>query len=60
MDVPIVPEHIWSKVSGKAATTTFQNSPPLVGSGPFRVVQWVKGSFIRLVANKNYWAEPQD
>ena len=55
MDVPIVPEHIWSKVSGKAATTTFQNSPPLVGSGPFRVVQWVKGSFIRLVANKNYW-----
>jgi peptide/nickel transport system substrate-binding protein len=55
MDVPIVPAHIWSKVSGKAATTSFQNSPPIVGSGPFQVVQWVKGSFIRLVANKNYW-----
>jgi len=28
MVVPILPEHIWSKVSGKAATTSYQNKPP--------------------------------
>jgi peptide/nickel transport system substrate-binding protein len=55
MIVPIIPEHIWSKVSGKAATTTFQNSPPIVGSGPFQTVEWSKGKYIRMVANPNYW-----
>jgi peptide/nickel transport system substrate-binding protein len=55
MLVPILPEHIWSKVSGKAATTTFQNSPPIVGSGPFQVVEWKKGEFVRLEANTDYW-----
>ena len=53
--IPIVPEHIWSKVSGKAATTSFQNPPSIVGSGPFQVVEWKKGSFIRLKANSSYW-----
>ena len=56
MIVPIIPEHIWSKVSGKAAGTTFQNHPPVIGSGPFQVVEWQKGKFVRLVANKDYWA----
>jgi peptide/nickel transport system substrate-binding protein len=55
MVVPIIPEHIWSKVSGKAATTTFQNSPPIVGSGPFQTVEWNKGKYIRMVANPEYW-----
>ena len=55
MVVPILPEHIWSKVSGKAATTTYQNSPPIIGDGPFQVVEWQKGKFVRLVANKHYW-----
>ena len=30
-------------------------SPPIVGSGPFQVVEWEKGKFIRCVANKDYW-----
>ena len=55
MVVPILPEHIWSKVSGKAATTTYQNSPPIIGDGPFQIVEWQKGKFVRLVANKHYW-----
>jgi peptide/nickel transport system substrate-binding protein len=42
-------------VSGKAATTTYQNSPPIIGDGPFQVVEWQKGKFVRLVANKDYW-----
>jgi peptide/nickel transport system substrate-binding protein len=56
MIVPIIPEHIWSKVGGKAAGTTFQNNPPVIGSGPFQVVEWQKGKYVRLVANKDYWA----
>ncbi len=53
--VPILPEHIWSKISGKDAASTYQNDPPIVGSGPFQVVEWQKGKFLRLVANKDYW-----
>ncbi len=54
-NIPIVPEHIWSKISGKAATTSYANKPPIVGSGPFQVVEWKRGSYIKLAANKNYW-----
>ncbi len=57
MIVPIIPEHIWSKISAKAATSSYQNPPPIVGSGPFQVVEWRKGRFIRLEANPDYWGE---
>ena len=53
--VPIVPEHIWSKVPGKSAGNDYQNNPPIVGSGPFQVVEAKKGEFVRLAANKGYW-----
>jgi peptide/nickel transport system substrate-binding protein len=55
MVVPILPEHIWSKVSGQAATTSYQNKPPIVGDGPFKIVEWQKGKFVRLEANPDYW-----
>jgi len=55
MIVPILPEHIWSKVGGKAAATSYQNKPPIVGNGPFQIVEWQKGKFVRLVANEKYW-----
>ena len=55
MWIPIVPEHIWSKISGKAASNSFQNTPPVIGSGPFQTVEYKKSGFTRLVANKNYW-----
>ena len=53
--VPIVPEHIWSKVPGESAGNDYQNNPPIVGSGPFQVVEAKKGEFVRLAANKDYW-----
>jgi peptide/nickel transport system substrate-binding protein len=55
MVVWIMPEHIWSKISGKAAANGFANNPPIVGTGPFQTVQWVKGNYVRMVANKHYW-----
>jgi peptide/nickel transport system substrate-binding protein len=53
--IPVIPEHIWSKVSGKDAANKYQNTPPYVGSGPFKCVEWKKNSYIKLVANPSYW-----
>jgi len=55
MVIWIVPAHIWSKVSPKAAVNSFPNNPPMVGTGPFQTVQWVRGNYVRMVANKHYW-----
>jgi len=55
MVVPIVPKHIWSRIAPKAAETSFQNKPPIVGTGPFQVTEFKKGDFVRLTANKQYW-----
>jgi len=51
--VPILPQHIWSNVSSKD-TGTFDNTA-MIGTGPFTMVQWAKGQFMKLKANKNYW-----
>lgn len=53
--VPILPEHIWSKVPIKDIGKKYQNSPPYVGSGPFKCVEWKKNNYVRLVANPNWW-----
>jgi peptide/nickel transport system substrate-binding protein len=53
--IPILPEHIWSKVSPKAAASAFTNDPPIVGTGPFQIVEWKRGEYVRAVANKSYW-----
>jgi peptide/nickel transport system substrate-binding protein len=55
MLVPILPEHVWSNVSGEDAGGQYQNEPPIVGSGPFQVVEWVRGKYMRLEANQDYW-----
>ena len=55
MPVPILPEHVWCKVSPDAASTSFANGPPTIGSGPFRVVADSPDDFVRLAANKHYW-----
>jgi peptide/nickel transport system substrate-binding protein len=55
MKVPILPEHIWSKVSPKAAETAFENGPPTIGSGPYQVAENKHNSYCRLVANPDYW-----
>jgi len=53
--IPILPEHIWSKIKPADAEKSFKNPPPIVGSGPFQTVEYKKGSFVRMVANKDYW-----
>ena len=55
MWVYIVPQHIWGKVSGKAAGSTYANNPPVIGSGPFQLTQYKKDSYAVMTANKSYW-----
>ena len=55
MWVPILPEHIWGRFHSYLQAYNFANNPPIVGSGPFQIVQWVRGQYIRCVANKSYW-----
>jgi peptide/nickel transport system substrate-binding protein len=55
MWAPILPEHVWGKFKSYDEITKYLNRPPIVSSGPFQVVEWEKGKFIRCVANKDYW-----
>jgi peptide/nickel transport system substrate-binding protein len=51
LDIPIVPEHIWSKMSDIGAEPQF----PMIGSGPFTVEEFKEGQFVKMKANKRYW-----
>ena len=54
-ETPILPKHIFSKGDLRAHANA--NKP--IGSGPFKFVEWRKGSFIRLDKNKDYWKKGQ-
>jgi len=49
------PKHIWSKIDPKEAFTKFRNTAPVIGAGPFQVVEWKRGDHVRMKANRNYW-----
>jgi len=59
LPIPIVPEHIWKDISEKdvksyGAEPT--DGQPVVGSGPFRLVEGTAGgSTYRFEANPDYW-----
>jgi peptide/nickel transport system substrate-binding protein len=55
--IPILPEHIWSKVPGERAGKDYINEPPIIGTGPFQTVEVKTGSYIKLVKNPDYWVE---
>lgn len=52
--VPILPEHIWSTVTFARAATDFQAEPPVVGTGPFQIVEWQRARAARFVRNAFY------
>ena len=53
-NAPILPAHILAPylVAGTQNTAPFNAMP--VGSGPFKVIQWERGTVVRLAANPNY------
>ncbi|SDC08305.1 ABC transporter substrate-binding protein [Actinokineospora iranica] len=51
LDIPIVPEHVWSKVADVGAPPAL----PMVASGPFVITEFKESQYTRLTANKSYW-----
>ncbi|MGW5233466.1 ABC transporter substrate-binding protein [Streptomyces nodosus] len=54
LDVPIVPKHIWEKVTD---LSKFNNDStfPIVGNGPFVLTDYKADSYVRLKPNKSFW-----
>jgi peptide/nickel transport system substrate-binding protein len=55
--VPILPAHIWSPVPFSSAAADFGASPPVIGSGPFQLVEWQRGTSARFDRNGFSWRE---
>ena len=53
--IPIVPEHIWKSVT-PTNIGDFLNNPPVVGTGPYQVVESTS-QYVRLVRNRYYWGK---
>ena len=54
MLVYIVPQHIWDSLPGQTVAD-YDNSAPIVGSGPFQLTQYRKYAYALLTANPTYW-----
>ncbi|MGD9958966.1 ABC transporter substrate-binding protein [Nocardioides sp.] len=59
LPIPIIPEHVWKNISEKAVKAYAaepKNGEPVVGSGPFRMVEGTAGgSTFKFEANPDYW-----
>ena len=51
-EIPVVPEHVWSKVDKPGE---FKNDKKSVGSGPFQLESYEANKSITLKANPNFW-----
>jgi len=55
--IPILPEHIWSKVKPAFAGAGYRNKPPIIGTGPFQTVEVKKGDYVKMVASPTFWGK---
>ena len=55
LDVPIVPEHVWEKVSDFSKFNNDKNFP-IVGNGPFVLTDYKADSYVRLKAEQELLA----
>ena len=54
--VPILPKHIWGdKTYKQIGEATFD--APQVGSGPYQLVEWKTGEYVKFERNKSYWGK---
>lgn len=51
--MPMIPKHIYEGTD--YANNPANNTP--IGTGPFKFEEWVRGSYIHLVKNENYYME---
>ena len=59
--VYILPEHIWKEIDGDEVRS-YENEPtdgqPIVGAGPFVLIERAKGQFLRFRSNPDYYDGP--
>jgi peptide/nickel transport system substrate-binding protein len=63
LTVPIMPKHVWGKVAfpdwPSNEGTTGRDPSRVVGSGPFRFVEWVQNDHVTVTRNADYWLTDQ-
>ncbi|MBW7884845.1 MAG: ABC transporter substrate-binding protein [Caldilineaceae bacterium] len=52
----VLPEHVWGGLEGQAAVE-FQNLE-MIGSGPFKLVEYSQNQFVRLETNRDFYGTP--
>jgi len=61
--VAIVPKHIWEDVPfanwGTDGGTTGEDPSRVIGTGPFKFVEWVPEDHVTVVKNEEYWDTTQ-
>ncbi|MEY4234670.1 MAG: hypothetical protein RL635_1637, partial [Chloroflexota bacterium] len=53
----VLPAHVWRAHAAGAAAVEFENET-LIGSGPFKLLEYKQGEFVRLGANKQHFSRP--
>ena len=53
----VLPEHIWSQYAEGSAATEFANEE-MIGTGPFKMVEYKQNEFVHLAANKEHFMNP--
>ena len=53
----VLPEHVWAEHAEGAAATEFENFE-MIGSGPFKVVEYAQNEFVHLAAVKDHFLHP--
>ncbi len=53
---PILPDHILGKLNASGSINDAPYNSLPIGSGPYKVVSWTRGSEVRMEANPNYFA----
>jgi peptide/nickel transport system substrate-binding protein len=54
----ILPKHIWGQFAGDLDAAVAFTNDDLVGSGPFRLVEYKQGEYYRLEAVKDHYGRP--
>jgi peptide/nickel transport system substrate-binding protein len=53
----VIPQHIWAEYDDPTAAVEFENEE-MIGTGPFKMVEYKQGEFVHLAAVKDHFLTP--